>query len=299
MQEPSAKRAKSIDHGRELDCCSEVRNKLMQTVAHPMWTWCQDGFLNNVMQFVHAGIHDEAVQYHADINQRPAVIEPYGSSIVSLVVSEDGLTQALLRDCTCPLKLKMLGGFSVGHIIPPQSIVHAFVFLNKCTDELQLSMFDISHMQQEFLSQADRRARNRVLLSLVQKAWQQIQISATKTLLQVLKSKGESWARVGAALQLKCDETQFNPMLLEDIAWCKASGMQEIARELWEKLPELHDVRFPGGLSANIHWQPIMPMEQARTIDAGSYEQAGAPVYKSVLMLPEVNDEDPHCRRIL
>ena len=297
----AAKRQKPGDYEQGDD----VDAMLMQQIAQEMWDWPQDeAFTNEYVHHVHPCIDSVLVAFNNDMAELPAVVEPKSSMLVSLVVDKHGFTTLVRPDhhSRMQLKIGLANSLGVGHIVPPVSVVHAFIFVNKQSKELQLSMFDVSCLRGEELCMQKRRDRNRVLHDLVKEAWHTHQIAAVHRLVDMLETKDEPMRAVGDDIAGLCNEFNYDHRLLEDIALCRAGSMPSLPSSFWENQPEMQHVRFPGQLSLNLHWQQVMTVQEAMAIDRDKYQAPGSPSFHSVLLLPEVDEMDRMknlCRRLM
>lgn len=298
-KERPAKRNKTEERSEQGGIATCIREKLMAQVAQHNWSWQQEaGLGSNHEEYLHPDIRAESEVYTSEMQQMPTVIEPTGSLLITLMIDENRVTHSFLRDNICPMKLKVgTGSLSLGHIIPPNSIVHGFIFLHKETEELQLSMFDISCLKMEMLNTQRKRDRNRFLRTMFTKAWRYLQVQATNALLAFLQHQDTQLREIGLHLEKLCKETSYHHELLADIAWCRAADMGTVSMKQWESIPEIRHVRYPGQISENIHWQPMMTAAEAMQIEPHKYEEAGAPTFHAPLLLPEVDERDL-CRRL-
>ena len=177
MDSRAAKRQKPCRYEQGDD----VEVMLMQQMAQEMWDWPQDeGFTNEYVHHVHPCIDSGFVAFNRDMAESPAVVEPRSSMLVSLVVDKDGFTTLVRPDhhSRMQLKIGLANSLGVGHIVPPVSVVHGFIFVHNQSKELQLSMFDVSCLRGKELCTQKRRDRNRVLHEIVKEAWHTHQIAA-------------------------------------------------------------------------------------------------------------------------
>ena len=301
MDSRAAKRQKPCRYEQGDD----VEVMLMQQMAQEMWDWPQDeGFTNEYVHHVHPCIDSGFVAFNRDMAESPAVVEPRSSMLVSLVVDKDGFTTLVRPDhhSRMQLKIGLANSLGVGHIVPPVSVVHGFIFVHNQSKELQLSMFDVSCLRGKELCTQKRRDRNRVLHEIVKEAWHTHQIAAVHRLVAMLETKDEPMRSVGDDIAGLCDEFQYDHRLLEDIALCRAGSMPSLPSSFWENQPEMQHVRFPGQLSFNLHWQQVMTAQEAMAIDRDKYQAPGSPSFHSVLLLPEVDEMDRKnnsCRRLM
>ena len=75
--------------------------------------------------------------------------------------------------------------------------------------------------------------------------------------------------------------------------------MRQLPEQSWAAMQHIQELRFPGRLSVNMHWLPMMCASEAVQTSKAAYADVtpGSPLHKAVLLLPEV-DDPALCRRI-
>ena len=282
-----------------------VREMLRSEVAYPAIDWPVDHLVTGHTLWMQPVIAKEHIDYRPQMEAQSAIIQPADSEIVTLVVSEHMNTFWLLREteghtASCNEELPVLmkqciGGICIGHILPADSIVHAFAFIQKHSNKLVLSMFDVCCVDGQYITGQTAQGRNLMLRDMIGQAWERRQISAVQTLVARLKQKGGLYATVGFALEKKCVASKWGHLemgLLDRIAMCQEPIMQQLPAQYWQNVVELQHVRFPLSVADNIHWQPVIPMSDAMKTKerASSYQAAGSPVFQDVLLMPEIDD---------